>query len=164
MPAEAAPAEAAPAEATTPLPSADPEPSPGPVDPSILPNSEDPQTSTGIDVLQLTPAAPSHTPLGVDIGQVLPNYNPTTGPEVPLQPGLAGTVINAGDKGQYHVTPAYQDFPLGGTPPFLAHNRPALQPLSPTPPMPIPIGTGAPVCFPFKSPTPQPDVARGDSI
>ncbi|CAK6950497.1 coagulation factor V-like isoform X2 [Scomber scombrus] len=158
--------EAEPTEAAALLPSADPEPSPGTLDSSVPSNPEDPQTSTD-SVLQVTPADRSHTPLGIDIGQDMPNSDLATDTKVSLQPGLTGadTVIDVGDTNHPQVIPTtYQGFPQGATPPFPQHVRPTPRPFSPAHPMPIPIGTGVPVCFPFKLPTPEQDLPRGDSM
>lgn len=156
------------------LPSADSEPSPATLDTSALP---DPQTSTDTDALQLLPDDPSHTAMGVDIAQDMPDSDPAINAdtvhvvdtEVSLHPGFAetDTVIDIGGTNQPQVIPTtYQGFPQGGTPSFPAHIKQTPPPFSP---LPIPIGTaqivtGTPVCFTFQFTTPEPDPPRGDSI
>ncbi|KAM7416092.1 hypothetical protein PAMA_018255 [Pampus argenteus] len=150
------------------LPSADSEPTPATLDTSTLPDPKDPQTST--DALQLMPDDPSHTALGVDIAQDMPDSDPAINAdiarvvetEVSLHPGLTGTdiVIDIGSTNQPQVNPtAYQGSPEGATPPFPSH-------IKPTPPVfsTSQVLTGAPVCSPFQVAMPEQDQPRGDSI
>ncbi|XP_074493318.1 uncharacterized protein LOC141768822 [Sebastes fasciatus] len=168
------------------LPSIDAGPSPATLDTSALLDTEDPQTSTDTDALQLMPDDPSQTALGIDISQDMPDSDPAQDSintdtvhvlpdaEVSLHPALTdtGTIIGGAGINQPQVTTTttttYQRFPQGTTPPFPPHViKPTPPPFSTAPALPVPIGTtmtGVPVCFTFQFTTPEPDPPRGDSM